>query len=746
MTIELGALTLEQKASLLSGQDFWRTKAIDSAGIRSIMLADGPHGVRFQAGESDHLGVNESEPSTCFPTAVTVGSSWNPEIARKLGAAVGQEARSFGVAISLGPGVNIKRSPLTGRNFEYYSEDPLLSGVLGTAHVQGLQAEGVGASVKHFAANNQETERMRISADVDERTLREIYLPAFERVVTEGRPATVMCSYNKINGVYASENRWLLTEVLRKEWGFAGAVISDWGAVSDRVAGVSAGMDLEMPGSGGATDQAIVDAVRGGRLDESLVDDAVRRVIDLTRLAQGATGNFDIDAQHALARQLAVEGIVLLKNEDAVLPLAGVGTVAVIGAFATAPRYQGAGSSHINPTRLDVPLEAIKELAAQEGHDVAYAEGFTLDGGADAHSLFDAAVETAQAAEVAIVFAGLGDQEESEGFDRESLALPADQISLIRAVAATGTKTVVVLSNGGIVSLEEWHDDVDAILEGWLLGQGGGKALAQVLFGFENPSGHLAETIPLRLEDNPSWLNYPGEQGHVRYGEGVFVGYRFYESAGIPVRYPFGHGLSYTSFATTDLQLDSTGVDSLRARVTVANTGRRAGKHVVQLYVATCTGPVRRPVRELRDFAKIELAPGESRTVEFELGRRAFAYYDVELGRWVVPAGEYTVQVCDDASSVVAERSVTLVGDVVARELTMGSSFGEWLSHPVVGPALQQGLAAAMTPEQAQQADENQDQLQMVQSMPMKQFLAFTNGAFPDEVLESLMALSRTSA
>ncbi|MDQ0733282.1 glycoside hydrolase family 3 C-terminal domain-containing protein [Arthrobacter sp. B1I2] len=742
MTADISLLTLKQKASLLSGKDFWTTKSIDEAGIPSIVLTDGPHGIRRQDAESDHLGINDSLPSTCFPPAVAVGSSWDSGVAAKVGAAVGREALAFGVSVVLGPGVNIKRSPLCGRNFEYYSEDPLLSGVLGSAHVTALQETGPGASLKHFAANNQETERMRISADVDERTLREIYFPAFERIVTEARPATVMCSYNKVNGVYASHNKWLLTDVLRDDWGFDGAVVSDWGAVSDRVAGVAAGMDLEMPGSGGGTDQQIVDAVRDGRLTEDQVDDAVRRVLALTNLPGGeATNKVPVDQHHTLAREVAAESIVLLKNQ-AVLPLGGGQRIAVIGPFAVSPRFQGGGSSHINATRTDSALNELTALAMDHNGTIDFAPGFSLEE-PDAAILQDEAVDLARTADVAVIFAGLSEREESEGFDRTGLELPANQVELIRAVAAAAPKTVVVLSNGGVVSLEGWHDDVDAIVEGWLLGQASGGALADVLFGIVNPSGRLAETIPLRLEDNPSWLNFPGEQGHVRYSEGVFVGYRYYTTAGVKVRYPFGHGLSYTTFDTSGLDVETLSDDSVTVHVTVTNTGDRPGKHVVQVYVATTAGPVRRPLRELRAFTKISLAPGESKQVALTLDRRAFAYWDIELGRWVVPAGTYTVQLCSDASTVVAEQDITLAGDSIIRELTLDSTVGDWFAHPTVGPALMAGLSASMTEEQAQQAQENPAQLKMVESMPMQQFLAFTNGAFPPEALQSLMELSR---
>jgi len=748
MTTDLSHLSIEQKASLLSGQDWGSTKPIEDADIRSVTMADGPHGVRFQEADSDHLGIGHSTPATCFPPAVAMGSSWDPNLAAAVGAGVGEEAVSFGVDIMLGPGVNIKRSPLCGRNFEYFSEDPLVSGVLGAAYVNALQAVGPGTSVKHFAANNQETERMRVSADVDERTLREIYLPAFERVVTEAQPATVMCSYNQINGVPASHNRWLLTDVLRGDWGYQGAVISDWGAVSDRVEGVRAGMDLEMPSSHGMTDAQIVSAVKSGELDEELADASVRRVLALTERPRAARSDIAVEAHHRVAREAAAGSVVLLKNES-VLPLSPDTSVAVIGAFAVEPRFQGGGSSHINPTRTDLALDEIRMLAEPRGVDVVYAQGFSLDAdaaGSEAEKLRDEAVTVASDADIAVVFAGLTDREESEGYDRTTLQLPTAQVDLIRALAETDARVVVVLSNGGIVSLEGWHDDVDAIVEGFLLGQAGGGAVADILFGVVNPSGHLAETIPLRLEDNPSWLNFPGEQGHARYGEGVFVGYRYYTTVGVPVRYPFGHGLSYTTFETSALQVSVTGPDAAVARVTVRNSGDRAGKHVVQLYVSTTAGPVRRPARELRAFTKVELQPGESRTVELPLDRRAFAYWDTTLNDWVVASGEYAVQVCADAESVLVEEDLTLSGDTVVRELTMESSVGDWFAHPLVGPALMSGLTQSMTAEQQQQADANPDGLRMVESMPMQQFLVFTNGAIPIEALDQLIDLSKTPA
>jgi beta-glucosidase len=736
---DLDGLTLEEKAALLSGRDFWSTKPVD--GLPAVVLTDGPHGVRRQAGDFDALGIFENLPATCFPPAVAVGSSWDPSIAERIGTAIALEARALGVHVVLGPGVNIKRSPLCGRNFEYYAEDPLLAGVLGAAHVRGQEGGGVGASVKHFAANNQETDRMQVSADVDERTLREIYLPAFERVVTQARPATVMCAYNKLNGVYASQHRWLLTDVLRTEWDFGGVVVSDWGAVDDRVAAVAAGLDLQMPGNHGVSDRQVVDAVRASALDESFVDVSAGRVAGLTRYVQQPSDGFDSEAHHALARELAAECAVLLKNDGGVLPLASGARLAVVGEFARTPRFQGGGSSNVNATTVTAALDALSAAT-----DVVFAPGFSLDGSGDAAALREEAVRAAADADVAVVFAGLGDREESEGFDRTTLDLPAVQVELIRAFAAAARRTVVVLSHGGVVSLEGWHDDVDAILEGFLLGQAGGGALTDLLLGAANPSGHLAETIPLRLADNPSYLNFPGEQGHVRYGEGVMVGYRHYATAGVPVRYPFGHGLSYTTFATSDLAVEATGDDAARVTLTVTNTGERAGKHVVQVYVATEAGPVRRPARELRAFTKVALEPGESRPVSLDLDRRAFAYWDVREGGWVVAPGTYTVQIGADALDIVAEAAVVLTGDAVVPELTMQSSVVEWFGHPVVGAECVQLLLAGMPgdPRDAD-ADEQAGMLQMIGSMPMRRFVTDFGAAIPPEELERLAKEARAA-
>ncbi|MGY0065868.1 beta-glucosidase [Streptomyces sp. QTS137] len=736
--IPLDALSLEQKASLLTGGGFWSTTAVPEAGIDAVVLSDGPHGVRRQKHGTDHLGLHHSEPATCFPPAVAVGSSWSEDVAAKIGTALAREARALGVDILLGPGVNIKRSPLAGRNFEYFSEDPLLSGVLATAYVRALQSGGVGASVKHFAANDQETDRMVVSADIDERTLREIHLSAFERVVTDAEPATVMCSYNKINGVPASEHHRLLTDVLRTEWGYTGAVISDWGAVRSRPAALNAGLDLSMPGPGHHATQALVDAVRAGHVAEETVDQAVARVLALVDAAGHDAAAPDLDAHHELARELATECAVLLKNTCGTLPLERPSSLLVIGEFATVPRYQGGGSSHVNATSVDIPLECIRAHAAARGAALTYARGFATDDEEEETALREAAVRAAAEAEVVVVFAGNPEAEESEGFDRQRLELPASQVRLIREVAAVAARTVVVLANGGVVSLEEWHDDVDAILEGFLLGQGGGAAIADLLFGAANPSGRLAETIPLRLKDTPTYLSFPGEQGHVRYSEGVMVGYRHYETVDAPVRYPFGHGLSYTDYDIAGLRVRVEGPAEASLTVTVRNTGSRAGKYVVQVYVATQAGPVRRPERTLAAFTKTYLEPGQEKEVRLRLDRRAFAYWDVPLSRWVVADGTYVVQVGENASAVLLERSVHLEGDGIAPPLSLQSNVGDWLAHPVAGPRLRARMAPLMA-QGGPEPDDDSDEMRMVASMPMNQILNLSGGALDGDWLVSLM-------
>lgn len=752
MTIpDVSDLTLEEKASLTSGASFWYTKPIERVGVPAIMVTDGPHGLRKQREGGDHLGLGDSVPATCFPPAVGLGSSWDVDLVHRVGEALGVETSIENVAVLLGPGINIKRSPLCGRNFEYLSEDPIVSGVLGAAVVRGIQSQGVGTSLKHFAANNQEDDRMRSSSDIDPRPLREIYLRGFQRVVEDAQPWTVMCSYNRINGVYASEDPWLLTSVLRDEWGFEGLVVSDWGAVNERVPSVAAGMDLEMPSSNGVTDAQLVAAVNDGSLDESVLDTAAGRVLDLVRKStEGAgrvAGPLDVDAHHALAREAAGRSIVLLKNDGALLPLAKGTKLAVIGEFAEKPRYQGAGSSMINPTCLDSALEGIRELATG---DVAYARGFSnavqvTD--AETAALRDEAVAAASVADVAVVFLGLPARLESEGYDRDDIDLPAEQLALLDAVLAVNPKTVVVLSNGGVVALP-FADRVPVILEAWLLGQAGGGATADVLFGDVNPSAKLTETIPLRLEDTPAFLDFPGEFSHVRYGEGLFVGYRWYDARRTDVAFPFGHGLSYTTFSYGDAAAAVNGNGDIEVSVAVTNTGDRAGREIVQVYTGLPGGSVQRPVRELKAFASVALEPGETRTVTLTVRRADLAYWDIRLNGWVVEGGEYVVDVAASSRDIRSTAVVQVEGDPIMLPLSRTSSIGEVMAHPVVGPMVQAAIAQMMGSMDgvADIMPEGVDASKMMESFPIGRAGMFalgdSNGAINPEMIDGLIAMA----
>jgi len=748
-------LTLDEKASLTSGASFWYTKPIVRAGIPAIMVTDGPHGLRKQREGGDHLGLGDSVPATCFPPAVALGSSWDVDLVHRVGEALGTETSIENVAVLLGPGINIKRSPLCGRNFEYLSEDPIVSGVLGAAIVKGIQSKGVGTSLKHFAANNQENDRMRSSSDVDARPLREIYLRGFQRVVEDAQPWTVMCSYNRINGVYASEDPWLLTQVLRDEWGFEGLVVSDWGAVNERVPSIAAGMDLEMPSSNGATDAQLVAAVQEGSLDESVLDVAAGRVLDLVRKAEAGAGAvegpLDVDAHHALAREAAGRSIVLLKNAlrgpqgPALLPLAKDARIAVIGEFAEKPRYQGAGSSMINPTRLDSALDEIRALATGE---VAYARGFSNALSVDADevaALREEAVGAASVADVAVVFLGLPARLESEGFDRDDIDLPAEQLALLDAVLAANPNTVVVLSNGGVVALP-FAERVPAILEAWLLGQAGGGATADVLFGDVNPSAKLTETIPLRLEDTPAYLDFPGEFQHVRYGEGLFVGYRWYDARRMDVAFPFGHGLSYTTFAYGDAAATVTASGDIAVTVTVTNTGDRAGREIVQVYTSLPGGTVQRPVRELKTFASVALEPGETREVALTVRRQDLAYWDIRADRWVVEGGAYAVEVGASSRDIRSSASVDVEGDALQLPLSRSSSMAEVMAHPVVGPVVQAAMAQMMAGMEGLDAimPEGADASKMMDSFPLGRvgmFAAGGEGGVTPEMIDGLIAM-----
>ncbi len=752
----LGALTLEEKAGLCSGSGFWHTRAVERLGIPSILLSDGPHGLRIQVDGGDHLGLDASLPATCFPPATTLASTWDVALVGQVGDAIGAEARANGLAVVLGPGVNIKRSPLCGRNFEYFSEDPVVSALLGAAWVLGVQARGVGASLKHFAVNNQETDRLRVSAEVDQRTLHELYLAAFERIVALAAPWTVMCSYNRINGVLASQDPWLLTEVLRDSWGFEGLVVSDWGAVADPVAAVRAGLDLEMPSTGGASARVIADAVRNGELAEEAVDRAVRRVLELVALTQpgvAAPGTFSIDAHHQLARNVAASGIVLLRNDDDTLPLAlsSGQRLAVIGAFAQTPRYQGAGSSQVNPTRVD---DALGELRAgvPAGVDVDFAPGFTIptepfttatsSQQADDRPLLAEAVACARDADAVVLFLGLPAAEESEGFDRTHLDLPADQIAVLEAVAAVADNVVVVLSNGGVVSTHAIEPHAAALVEAWLGGQAGGGAIADVLLGEVCPSGKLAETIPRRLQDTPSFHNFPGENRSVRYGEGLFVGYRHYDAIDGDVAYPFGHGLSYTTFSYRDLSVVALpqfgGPDVVEVGATVRNTGNVAGSEVVQLYVEALDPTSHRPVRELKAFTKVHLEPDESQVVVFRLTRRDLSTWSPRIGGWAFAPGRYEISLSASSRDHRLVGEVNVSGTAPTPPLDRSSTLAEWLDHPVGRDRLLDALRSARGGDLSSLLDDAAT-LRMIGPFPLTRLLAMMEGAFPDDALETLL-------
>lgn len=681
----ISQLTLEEKASLCSGGDSWHLQTVERLGIPGPMVTDGPHGLRKVA-DGSMAGIYDSVPATCFPTAAGLASTWDPELVHDIGVALGEETRAESVSVLLGPGINMKRSPLCGRNFEYFSEDPVLAGTLATELVRGIQSQGVGTSLKHFAANNQETDRLRVSAGIDERTLREIYLPAFEMVVKHAKPWTVMCSYNALNGVYCSQNRWLLTQVLRNEWGYDGLVISDWGAVVDRVEGLRAGLDLEMPGDAPRNDARIVEAVRNGDLDEEVLDTAVARILTLVAQASAAMtdpGSYDIEAHHQLARRAAAASAVLLKNDGDALPLTGPDDVVVIGEFARTPRFQGAGSSKVNPTRVDTALGSLRHIWG----DVPFAPGFALTGESDPRLAEDA--ESLARGKTAVLFLGLPAVAESEGYDRTNTDLPADQLDLLACVSKVASHTIVVLSNGSSVGMAEWDDQADAIVECWLGGQASGSGVADVLTGAVNPSGHLAETIALRLSDVPAQLNFPGELQHVHYGEGRYIGYRGLDATEREVAYPFGHGLSYTTFEYSTLGVEarpiseSTNQDDpvVTLTFTVTNTGDRAGAAVPQVYVGFPDSTVDRCVRELRAFRRIELAPGQSEQVSIELTRRDLSYWDVILHDWAVEPGRVVVEVGASSRDLPLNARVDIEAPRVLHPLRRDSTVAEWMEQ-----------------------------------------------------------------
>ena len=740
-------MTLEEKAGLCSGLDFWHTKSVERLGGEAVMVSDGPHGLRKQDQEADHLGMNDSIKAVCMPAACATAASFDREQLYRVGQAIGDSCQHEKLGVVLGPAVNIKRSPLCGRNFEYFSEDPYLAGEMSAAFINGVQSRNVGTSIKHFAANNQEHRRMSSSSNADERTLREIYFPAFETAVKKAQPWTGMCSYNRINGVYASEDPWLLTRVLREDWGFEGYVVSDWGAVSDRVAGLKAGLDLEMPASGGVNDAKIVEAVRNGTLDEAVVDLAAERILRINyKYLDNARPEtpWDMEAQHLLSAEVAADSMVLLKNEG-VLPLNKEDTVAFIGEFAVKPRFQGGGSSHINSFKTTSAMEAA------EGLKVTYARGYSVAADSTTEEWIAEGVEAAKHAKVAVIFAGLPDSYESEGYDRTHMQLPACQNRLIEAVAAANPNTVVVLHNGSPVEMP-WIGHVKGFLEAYLGGQAVGLATVRVLFGEVHPSGRLPESFPKKLSDNPSYLYYGGEGDQADYREGVFVGYRYYDRKDMEVLFPFGYGLSYTTVAYSNLRLSAETIsdtDTLTATVTVKNTGSRTGKTVVQLYVGDPESTVFRPVRELKDFAKVELQPGESRDVTFTLDKRAFAYWNEEIQDWHVESGEFTIEVGQSSRNMECSASVNVMSTIkLPKHYTMDTIFMDLMADPEAMEVMQPMMGAiqrALTPGSedvsaaAAEAITEEMNLAMMKYMPLRGALSFGGGSVTREQIEDLL-------
>ncbi|MCQ2529007.1 MAG: glycoside hydrolase family 3 C-terminal domain-containing protein [Saccharofermentans sp.] len=741
-------MTLEEKATMCSGADFWHTEAIERLGIPASMVSDGPHGLRKQDDKADHLGVNESIKAVCFPAGCGTAASFNRDLIKEMGATLANECQAEGVSVILGPAMNIKRSPVCGRNFEYYSEDPLVAGEMAGALISGVQSGGVGTSAKHFLANNQEHRRMTCSSNIDERTLREIYLGAFESAVKSSHPWTIMASYNRINGVHATEQKEYLTDVLRGEWGFDGYVMSDWGAVNDRVAELAAGMDLEMPSSNGENDKLIVEAVKNGTLDEAVLDQAVERILNIVyRFEENRKPDavWDLDADHEMARKIAQETMVLLKNDD-ILPLTADKKIAFIGQYASKPRYQGGGSSHINSRRITSAMDAVSEYCT-----VTYAQGYSDKADVIDETMMAEAVKVASEAEVAVLFVGLPDLIESEGFDRPDMKMPKNQNELIDRVCEVNKNVVIVLHNGAPVEMP-WLPKVKGVLEAYLSGEACGGAVVDILFGKVSPSAKLPETFPVKYEDNPSYLSFPGEGNEVNYTEGVFVGYRYYDRKKMDVLFPFGFGLSYTEFEYSNLKLDKTSMkdtDEVTVTVDVKNVGKMAGKEVVQLYVNDVESKVIRPVNELRDFVKIELQPGETKTVTFVLGKRAFAYFNTTLHDWHVETGDFMIRIGKSSRDIVLEEKIYVESTVrVPVKYTLDSCVLDLQEDPVAyeiaKPYLKLGFFEAQNNEDnddsATAEAMSKDMMEaMVRYMPLRGVLSFSNGETTMDDLKELV-------
>jgi beta-glucosidase len=736
-------MTLEEKASLCSGETAWSTKSIARLGIPSIFMTDGPHGLR----KAEGFDFTNSVPATCFPTASAVASSWNPALAQKMGEALAIESQANDVQILLGPGVNMKRSPLGGRNFEYFSEDPILAGTIATGYINGVQSQGVGTSIKHFAANNQETERMSNNSNVDERTLNEIYFPAFEMAVKNAQPWTVMCSYNKLNGVYASENPYLLNQILKKTWDFKGFVVSDWGAVNERATGVDAGLALEMPASGGFNDKKIINAVKKGTLSEARLDEIVTDVVAITLKAKDShkKGIIANKVKHNdLARQVSGECIVLLKNDNEILPLKStLKKIAIVGNFAKTPRYQGAGSSQVRPTQIVNALDELQKMA--KGTQFSFSTGYNTEGETDDTKIAEA-VQNAKNAELVIVFAGLPDSYESEGYDRKNLDMPAGHNQLISAIAEVNKNIVIVLMNGAPVSMP-WKKDVSAIVEAYLGGQAGGGAIADVLTGKVNPSGKLSETFPMRLEDTPTAMDFPSKDGNANYGEGIFIGYRYYDKKKIEPNFPFGYGLSYTTFAYSDIKTNSTSAkdtDDITISLKVKNTGKVTGKEVIELYVHEQETEVSRPENELKHFEKVTLLPGEEKTVTFHLTSRDFAYFNSKSHDWVVKSGKFDIRVGGSSRDLPLQQTIDIQSTKTVKVFfTRESLFKEFKNAPNSAEIYAQIIQSFTGDNKKAETEDEKKAAKfleaMLADMPLNKFLLLSGGKLTEENLNAIL-------
>ncbi|MDQ0221808.1 glycoside hydrolase family 3 C-terminal domain-containing protein [Streptococcus moroccensis] len=745
-------LTLEEKASLCSGKDVWNTKAIKRMDIPSVMVSDGPHGLRKQPEDGDHLGMLDSIKAVCFPAGCAIASSFSRDTAKLLGETLANECQAENISTILGPAMNIKRSPLCGRNFEYLSEDPLVSSEIARAYVSAVQSKNIGTSPKHFLANNQEYRRMTSDSIVDERTLREIYLASFEGMVKNAKPWTIMNSYNKLNGTYLCESEAMLTDVLRNEWGFDGYVMTDWGAMNDRVKSLKAGCELEMPGGNTTNDLEIVEAVRSGDLDEAVLDQAVERILTIIyRFEENRDKNisYTLDQDHEVARQLAEESIVLLKNDDGILPLSASQKIAYIGQYAKKPRFQGGGSSHINSHKVESALSVADEKT------ISYAAGYNDATEAIDEKMQAEAVKLAAESDVAVLFVGLPDSFESEGYDRKHLKMPANQVALIEAVTAVQKNIVVVLHNGSAIEMP-WIDKVQAVLEVYLGGQAVGGATANILFGNVNPSGRLAETFPLRLQDTPAYLTFGGEKDQSVYSEGVFVGYRYYNSKDLPVLFPFGHGLSYSTFEYSNMTVSKNKLnDSERVSISVdvKNTSNIAGKEVIQLYVSPINSRLIRPAKELRAFDKIHLEAGETKTVRFELDKRAFAYWEVAIHDWHVEDLDYKISFGKSALDTIMSEVIHVTpNQLLPKVYDLNSTIGEIMADQNGKVILEQAMGSVMAgnADAATVAEQGPNDMMnaemfaaIMEGMPLRQLLSFVPGVEKASLQQLVDALNQ---